>query len=237
MVCNSLGTSGRAQDQRPTARGQRPRSGPAAARDQRPPRTWLAVLHHLVGLIIGALSFPLVLAGVTVGSVLTPIGGSGLPILGLTLRYTDGLAALERSRFAGMAGREVPALARRPPPPLPLAGDPGPGRLHRPRHLGQDLLSAAAAARQRAAVPDRGRLLGRRPGHAPAHGCRSTSGRTPCPPSRTGRPAPGGAAGRPAAPGRPSAAGSRGRRRPPAARCCSPPRRGCPAASPPRTPP
>ena len=75
---------------------------------ERPPRTWLAVLHQLIGLIIGALSFPLVLAGVAVGSVLTPIGGSGLPILGLTLRYTDGLAAIERSRFAGMTGQQVP---------------------------------------------------------------------------------------------------------------------------------
>jgi signal transduction histidine kinase len=78
------------------------------ARDERPSRTWLAVLHQLLGLIIGTVSFPLVLAGVTAGAVLAPIGGSGLPILGLTLRYTDGLAALERSRFAGMAGREVP---------------------------------------------------------------------------------------------------------------------------------
>ena len=100
-VCNALGSSRLAQDLRP-APDQRP------ARDQRPPRTWLAVLHQLIGLLIGALSFPLVLAGVTVGAVLAPIGGSGLPILGLTLRYTDGLAAIERSRFAGMAGREVP---------------------------------------------------------------------------------------------------------------------------------
>ena len=89
-------------DQRPPARDQR------SAPDQRPSRTGLAVLHHLIGLLIGALSFPLVLAGVTVGAVLAPFGGSGLPILGLTLRYTDGVAALERSRFAGMAGREVP---------------------------------------------------------------------------------------------------------------------------------
>jgi signal transduction histidine kinase len=85
------------------ARGQR-----SIAPDQRPSRTWLAVLHHLIGLVIGAVSFPLVLAGVTTGAVLAPIGGSGLPILGLTLRYTDGLAAIERSRFAGMTGREVP---------------------------------------------------------------------------------------------------------------------------------
>jgi len=79
------------------------------ARERRPPRTWLAVLHHLAGLLIGAVSFPLVLAGVTVGAVLAPIGGTGLPILGLTLRYTDGLAAIERSRFSGMAAVEVPA--------------------------------------------------------------------------------------------------------------------------------
>jgi signal transduction histidine kinase len=84
------------------------------AQDQRPPRTWLAVLHHLAGLVIGAVSFPLVLAGITTGAVLLPIGGSGLPILGLTLRYTDGLAAVERSRFAGMAGVEVPAWAADP---------------------------------------------------------------------------------------------------------------------------
>jgi signal transduction histidine kinase len=77
--------------------------------DRLPSRTWLAVLHHLTGLLIGALSFPLVLAGVTVGAVLAPIGGSGLPILGLTLRYTDGLAAVERSRFAGLADATVPA--------------------------------------------------------------------------------------------------------------------------------
>jgi signal transduction histidine kinase len=77
-------------------------------REQRPRRTWLAVLHHLAGLVIGAVSFPLVLAGLTVGAVLVPIGGSGLPILGLTLRYADGLAAIERARFAGMAGVEVP---------------------------------------------------------------------------------------------------------------------------------
>jgi len=77
-------------------------------RPRRRQRTGLAVVHHFLGLIIGVVSFPLVLAGVTVGSVLTPIGGSGLPILGLALRYTDGLVATERARFAGMAGREIP---------------------------------------------------------------------------------------------------------------------------------
>ena len=78
-------------------------------REQRPPRTWLAVLHHLVGLVIGAVSFPIVVAGVTAGAALLPIGGFGLPILGLTLRYADGVAAIERARFKGMAGAEVPS--------------------------------------------------------------------------------------------------------------------------------
>jgi signal transduction histidine kinase len=78
-------------------------------REQRPPRTWLAVLHHLAGLVIGAVSFLIVVAGVTAGAALLPIGGFGLPILGLTLRYADGVAAIERARFTGMAGAEVPS--------------------------------------------------------------------------------------------------------------------------------
>jgi hypothetical protein len=97
-----------AQDQWSAGRDQGPIGDRRPGRDQLPQRTWLAVLHQLTGLLIGVLSFPLVLAGVTVGAVLAPIGGSGLPILGLTLRYTDGLAAIERSRFAGMAGAIVP---------------------------------------------------------------------------------------------------------------------------------
>src|ERR1700691_2882265 len=76
-----------AQDQRPPAPEQR------SAPDQRPSRTWLAVLHHLIGLVIGTVSFPLVLAGATTGG---------------------GLAAIERWRCAGMAGAIVPAW---PPDP------------------------------------------------------------------------------------------------------------------------
>ncbi|HTW02871.1 MAG TPA: histidine kinase, partial [Streptosporangiaceae bacterium] len=97
-----------APDPQPIAHGQALPPDQRPLPDQRSRRTWLAVIHHLVGLVIGAVSFPLVLAGVTVGAVLAPIGGSGLPILGLTLRYTDGLASLERSRFAGMAGAAIP---------------------------------------------------------------------------------------------------------------------------------
>ena len=106
-VCNSLGTSGSSRT-----------SGPLGTSGRRVPGSRSST--SLAGLVIGAVSFPLVLAGVTVGAVLAPIGGSGLPILGLTLRYTDGLAAIERSRFAGMAGAAV-----RPGPPTPAAGTAG----------------------------------------------------------------------------------------------------------------
>ena len=41
-------------------------------REQRSPRTWLAVLHHLAGLVVGAVSFPIVLAGITAGAALAP---------------------------------------------------------------------------------------------------------------------------------------------------------------------
>ena len=81
---------------------------------RRPSRTWLAVLHHLMGLIVGAVSFPIVVAGVTAGAALAPIGGVGLPILGLTLRYADGVAALERARFTGMAAAELPSWPAEP---------------------------------------------------------------------------------------------------------------------------
>src|SRR3984885_6185504 len=96
------------------ARDQRLVQDQRPARDERASRTWLAGLHQLLGLIIGAVSFPLVLAGVTVGAVLAPIGGWGVPILRLPLRDTEGLAAIERSRFAGMAGATVPAWPAAP---------------------------------------------------------------------------------------------------------------------------
>ena len=203
-----------AREQWPIAQDQRP------APDQRPSRTWLAVLHHLIGLLIGAVSFPLVLAGVTVGAVLAPIGGSGLPILGLTLRYTDGLAAIERSRFAGMAGARC-----RPGRPTPAAATAGlviPGLAAftgratwgkicypLPRLLASVLLFPIVVAFWAVG-------LATLPLTLPFY-----LWLRPCPPRR--RP-PGGAARRGAADaGRRAAVGRR--------RCCSPPRRGCPAAS------
>ena len=176
------------------------------------------------------------LAGVTVGAVLAPIGGAGLPILGLTLRYTDGLAAIERSRFAGMAGREVPPWPADPrrryrwaviPSLAAFTGRATWGKIcyPLPRLLASALLFPIVVAVWAVGVATL-------PLTAPLY-----LWRTPRPPSRTGETRGGGAAGRPGATGRPGAAGSRGRRRPPAARCCSRPRRGCPAASPAPTPP
>ena len=151
----------RRSDQRPPAR-------PAASPDQRPSRTWLAVLHHLSGWSSGRCRSPGAGGRHRRGRAGADRRvGPADPRPDAALRRRAGGARAVAVR--GHGRRRGPGLAGRPAPPVPLAGDPGPGRLHRPRHLGQDLLPAAAAARQRAAVPGRRRLLGRRPGHAPAH--------------------------------------------------------------------
>lgn len=78
-------------------------------RDLVSPRTWLAFIHNVAGFAIGIAAFVVVVTGVTVGTALAPIGLVGLPILGLTLRFADGLAVVERARFAVLLGRRIPA--------------------------------------------------------------------------------------------------------------------------------
>src|ERR1700677_4341467 len=72
-------------------------------------RTWLAFTHHVVGLVLAVASFTVVVTGVAVGVTLLPIAFLGLPVLGLTARFADGFAAIERARFALLLGAEVPA--------------------------------------------------------------------------------------------------------------------------------
>jgi signal transduction histidine kinase len=72
-------------------------------------RTWLAFTHHVVGLVLAVASFTVVVTGVAVGVTLLPIALLGLPVLGLTARFSDGFAAVERARFALLLGAEVPA--------------------------------------------------------------------------------------------------------------------------------
>jgi signal transduction histidine kinase len=78
-------------------------------RDLVSPRTWLAFTHNLAGFAIGIASFVVVTTGIAVGASLVPIGLVGLPILGLTMRFADGLVAVERVRFAVLLGSRIPA--------------------------------------------------------------------------------------------------------------------------------
>ena len=76
-------------------------------RDQVSPRTWLALTHHLAGLVVGFLFFGALL-GIAISAALVPLGLVSLPILGLMLRCADGLAAGERVRFDVLLGTRIP---------------------------------------------------------------------------------------------------------------------------------
>jgi signal transduction histidine kinase len=72
-------------------------------------RTWLALIHHIAGVIVGlAASFAVViLLFFSVG--LLPLMLLGFPVFGLTLRLVDWLARFERARFAFLTGQRIPA--------------------------------------------------------------------------------------------------------------------------------
>jgi signal transduction histidine kinase len=72
-------------------------------------RTWLALTHHVAGLVVGLVSLVITAVGIAVGVVTLPLALAGVPVLGLTLRYADGLAAAERYRFAVLLGSDLPA--------------------------------------------------------------------------------------------------------------------------------
>jgi len=71
-------------------------------------RTWLAFLHNLTGFAFGIASFVIVVVGFALGFGLSPLALVGLPVLGLTARFCDGFAAVERARFAFFLGRDLP---------------------------------------------------------------------------------------------------------------------------------
>ena len=78
------------------------------------PRTWLAVIHLLAGLVIGLVSFTVVVTGISLGIALLPLFLVGIPVL-VAVIWLAGLGArAERARFAVLLGAEIPA-----PPPLP----------------------------------------------------------------------------------------------------------------------
>jgi signal transduction histidine kinase len=70
-------------------------------------RTWLAMISHLVGLFIGVAAFFIAAFGLAFGIGLIPFALVGLPVLGLTLRFDQGLAWLERARFRFLLDVEV----------------------------------------------------------------------------------------------------------------------------------
>jgi signal transduction histidine kinase len=73
------------------------------------PRTWLAFVHHLAGLVIGMVAFLVIGYGIALGGVFLPVALIGLVLFGLTLRFADRLAVAERARFAVLLGERIPA--------------------------------------------------------------------------------------------------------------------------------
>jgi signal transduction histidine kinase len=71
-------------------------------------RTWLALIHHLVGLFIGIAAITVVTTGLSLGFSLLVLV-VGLPLLGLTLRLAGAFAYAERARFEFLLGVRIPA--------------------------------------------------------------------------------------------------------------------------------
>src|ERR1700761_4575176 len=71
------------------------------------PRTWLAFTHHVAGMVLAVVSFAVVVAGFAVGLALTPVGLVGLPVMGIAVRFSTALGAVERRRFELLLGQAV----------------------------------------------------------------------------------------------------------------------------------
>ncbi len=78
------------------------------------PRTWLAVIHLLAGLVIGIVTFLVVVIGIGLGIGLMPIFLVGVPVLVGVIWLAGLFARAERARFAVLLGTVIPA-----PAPLP----------------------------------------------------------------------------------------------------------------------
>lgn len=63
-------------------------------------RTWLAFIHHVAGLFLGIASAVIAITGFALGVGLLPLALVGVPVLGLTSRFNDWFAYVERARFA-----------------------------------------------------------------------------------------------------------------------------------------
>ncbi len=111
------------------------------------PRTWLAVIHLLAGLVIGMVSFTVVVIGISLGIALLPVFLVGIPVL-VAVIWLAGLGArAERARFAVLLGAEIPAPAPLPDEPTGLA--PGEPSLPGPLHLAAVRVRTGQAAAER----------------------------------------------------------------------------------------
>ena len=78
-------------------------------RDLVSPRTWLAMISHLAGLVIGFAVIFVFTFGLSLGFSLVVIALVGLPVLGVTLRFAEWFATAERARLGLMLGVRIPA--------------------------------------------------------------------------------------------------------------------------------
>ncbi|HEV3379575.1 MAG TPA: sensor domain-containing protein [Trebonia sp.] len=72
-------------------------------------RTWLAYIHHLVGVAVGFAAAWIVLAGIAGSLAGLPFALIGLVVLGFTLRFVGVITRLERVRFAVLLEEPLPA--------------------------------------------------------------------------------------------------------------------------------
>jgi signal transduction histidine kinase len=78
-------------------------------RDLVSPRTWLAMISHLAGFVVGIAAFVVIVTGLSLGYSLLVLALVGLPLLGLTLRLASWFAVAERARVGLMLGVRIPA--------------------------------------------------------------------------------------------------------------------------------
>jgi signal transduction histidine kinase len=78
-------------------------------RDLAAPRTWLAFIHHLAGLIIGLAVSTAVLSALVAGAGFLAAALSGVVVLGVTLRFAGWFGHFERARFSFLLGARIPS--------------------------------------------------------------------------------------------------------------------------------
>jgi signal transduction histidine kinase len=71
------------------------------------PRTWLAYIHHMTGLVIGLVSTVAAIVLLAVGVCTLPLALIGVPILGLAMRCAGWFAWFERTRFGFFLGKRI----------------------------------------------------------------------------------------------------------------------------------